>query len=239
MTLILELPEALRSPLGRMDPRWKLAALLLAALLLALLRTPWPSVVGLLGAWLLVLLAHVPLGWYAGRMTVVALFLGMFLIWLPFVPGNGFAWAVVLLLRGLSLVTLALVLVVSSPVQETFHAAHALHMPGLLVHVALLTYRYVFLLGEEFGRLRTALRVRGYRNRANLHSYRTIGQVTGTLLVRGHERAERVGQAMQCRGFDGFFRSLHEYETRLGDVLSFLAIVGSACGLLAWDGWLR
>src|SRR5213083_1144360 len=99
----------------------------------------------------------------------------------------------------------------------------------------LLTYRHVFLLMDEFARLRTALRVRGFRNRANRHSYRTIGQVSGTLLVRGYERAERVGQAMRCRGFDGRFRALNEFQSSSPDVCFFLALVAAVSGLLVWD----
>src|SRR5437868_4244073 len=133
MTLTFEHPAGPDSPLRRLDPRWKLAALVLAAGVAAALRTLPAALLGLGGA-------------------------------------------------------------------------------------LVLTYRYTFLLAEELGRLRIALRVRGYRNRANLHSYRTIGHVAGTLLVRSHERAERVGQAMRCRGFDGRFRSLTAFRTRWPDV---------------------
>jgi cobalt/nickel transport system permease protein len=86
--------------------------------------------------------------------------------------------------------------------------------------------------------MRAALRVRGYRNRATGHCYRTVGHVAGTLLVRGAERAERVGQAMRCRGFDGRFRSLAEFHTRLTDVLLFGAIMATAVGLGALDWFL-
>jgi cobalt/nickel transport system permease protein len=79
--------------------------------------------------------------------------------------------------------------------------------------------------------------VRGFRNRANLHSYRTIGQVAGTLLVRSAERSERVGQAMRCRGFDGEFHSLSDFQTEWPDVLAFVVIVGYAVALAVWD-WL-
>ena len=83
--------------------------------------------------------------------------------------------------------------------------------------------------------MRVALRVRGYRNRPTLHSYRTIGHVTGTLLVRGYEQAERVEQAMRCRGYDGTFRTLHDFRTRPVDVFVFLAIVGCAVVLVIVD----
>jgi len=112
-----------------------------------------------------------------------------------------------------------------------------LHFPRLLVFLMLLAYRYVCLLGEEFARLRIAVRVRGFRNRTNLHSYRTIGQVAGTLLVRSYEHCERVGQAMRCRGFTGEYRSLQDFQTLWSDVLVFGLIVANAGGLVVWD-WL-
>jgi cobalt/nickel transport system permease protein len=134
-----------------------------------------------------------------------------------------------------SMISLMLVLLATTPMPGLFKAARALWMPRLLVLLMLLTYRYVFLLTDEFARLRIALRVRGFRNRADLHSYRTIGQVAGTLLVRSHERSERVGQAMRCRGFDGEFRALDDFRTAWPDPLAFALIVGYAVGLLAWD----
>src|SRR6185295_11254426 len=99
----------------------------------------------------------------------------------------------------------------------------------------LLSYRYIFVLAGELARLRVALRVRGYRNRPNLHCYRTAGHVTGTLLVRGYEQSERVQQAMRCRGFDGRFRTLTEFQTSPVDVIGCVAILGFAAALLIWE----
>ncbi len=100
-------------------------------------------------------------------------------------------------------------------------------------------HSYVFVLADEFARLRIALRLRGFRNRASLHSYRTVGHVTGTLLVRGAAQAERVAQAMRCRGFDGRFRSWHDFRTRPADLLFFLCVISAGAGLLAGDIWLH
>jgi cobalt/nickel transport system permease protein len=174
------------------------------------------------------------------------------LVWLPFFPQpDHAAWE----LGGITLsqtgtlrlftltaklggmVSLMLVLLATAPLHDTFKAAHTLHIPRVLIHLVTLTYRYVFLLIEEFARLRIALRVRGFRNQVNVHSYRTIGQVAGTLLVRSHERSDRVAQAMRCRGFDGDFRSLHDFTTTWRDVLAFTIILAYAVGLFVWD-WL-
>jgi cobalt/nickel transport system permease protein len=250
MTLALEPLPCPDSPLRRLDPRWKLAGLLVAAAAAASVRTP-PAAAGMLaGAVLLAVLGRLPRRWYLARLGALLGFLVVFVAFIPFVvrddgPGfdlgpvrlswHGVAVAGVLCMRAAALVTLVLVALATAPPADTLKAARALRLPGLLVQLAVLTYRYVFVLADELGRLRVALRVRGYRNRMTRHSYRTVGHVAGTLLVRGAERAERVGQAMRCRGFDGRFRSLTTFRTKAVDVAAFLAIGGGAAGLWMWD----
>jgi cobalt/nickel transport system permease protein len=250
MTLAFTPPPCPDSPLRRLDPRWKLAALTPAALAAAVLRTLPAALLALGLAVLLAALARLPPRWALGRLGAVALFLALFALPLPFLldgPGPSWQWgavhlsprgasaALLLCVKALAVVTLALVVLATAPLDATLKAAHALRVPGLIIQLALLTYRYLFLLADELGRLRTALRVRGYRNRMNRHSYRTVGHVAGTLLVRGYERAERVGQAMRCRGFDGQFRSLTTFRTRAADVVVFVVILAGAAGLCWLD----
>jgi cobalt/nickel transport system permease protein len=147
----------------------------------------------------------------------------------------GLRLAVLFILKAMAIFTIALALTASSPTNATLQAAAALRVPGRLVHLAMLTYRYLFLFAIELGRLRLALRVRGYRNRPTMHCYRTLGNVAGTLLVRSSERAERVGQAMRCRGFDGRFRSLTQFRTRLTDVAAFIVIAAGYSAMLLWE----
>jgi cobalt/nickel transport system permease protein len=250
MTLSLALPPCSPSPLGRLDPRWKLAALALAVAAVALLNTLTAALLALAAAVLLAVLGRLSWRWLRGRLLAALAFVALFaapLPWLLWEKGSAWAWgplvvspygaraAALLLARAAALVLLVLVGLATSPLEDNLKAAHALFVPGLFVHIALLTYRYLFVLGGEWVRLRIALRVRGFRNRPTGHSYRTIGQAAGTLLVRGAERAERVGQAMRCRGFDGRFRSLTAFRTRAADVLAFLAVVAAAVGLVWLD----
>jgi cobalt/nickel transport system permease protein len=250
MTLAVDLPPCTDSLLGRRDPRWKLAAIAPAAVAASFPRA-WPAVLlALAGAWLLALLARLPLRWYLRRVGVVLSFLALFVVPLPFLlRGDELRWgdgpffvslhgasvAALLVVKTVTVLTLVLVLLATAPLDATLKAAHRLRVPGLLVQLALLSYRYLFVLAEELGRLRVALRVRGFRSRVSGHSYRTVGHVAGTLLVRAHERAERVGHAMRCRGFDGVFRALTEFRTTAGDVLLWVLVVGAAGGITALD----
>jgi cobalt/nickel transport system permease protein len=249
----LSCPDSL---LYRFDPRWKLAALFIALVTTACLQTLPAAASALLGAGILAVLGRLPLRAYLDRLKILLPALVLFTIFLPFVAppdlgSQGEGWqpvwgpirfssaglrlAVLFTLKALAIFTIALALTGSTPMNTTLQAAASLRVPGRLVHLAMLTHRYLFLFAAELSRLRLALRVRGYRNRPTLHCYRTIGNVAGTLLVRSSERGERVAQAMRCRGFDGRFRSLAEFRTSVMDVVGFIVITGAYGALLVWE----
>ena len=104
------------------------------------------------------------------------------------------------------------------------------HAPASLIHPRLLLRQAH--LYEELGIARLRL---GSGDAPDLQA--SVREVTGTLIVRGADRADGVAQAMRCRGFDGRFRSLTTFRTRLADVVMFILIVGVAGGLVAWDVW--
>ena len=241
------------SPLHRMDARWRLVGIALACIAVVSLQTVPAAGLALLAALAWLAASRLPWRWYLLRLTGVGLFLGLFLVLLPFtLPGDGaelgplhFSWhglhlAGLICLKALTVVALALLLFATAPVEITLRAAYRLHVPGLLIQLLMLTHRYIYLFADELGKLRIALRLRRFRNRMSRHGYRTLGNVTGTLLVRSYERAERVGQAMRSRGFDGRFRTLHGFQTRWQDVALFIVLVGLTGILpLAFDQWGR
>jgi cobalt/nickel transport system permease protein len=252
MSLNPEHLAARGSILARRDGRWRLAAFCIAIAGTASLRGLAPTSATLAFAFCLACIARVPWRWFRSRIGLVFLGTVPFLLVVPFTVDRGerlweWRWlsvtdvglkvAAALAMKTIALVTLALTLLSTAPLHVTLAAAGRLGVPRLLIHLTLLTYRYVFLIVDELARLRIALRVRGFRNAMNRHSYRTIGQVTGTLLVRGSDRAERVAAAMRCRGFDGRFRTLTTFRSTTADVLMFVPIVGVIGGLVAWDVW--
>lgn len=243
MLVRFALPPAIDSPLARLDARWRLAGLLAVVAAAASVRTAGAAALALLAALLLAALARMDWGWYFRRLLLITFLLAAFLVPMPWLSRIGWAeaglLAGVLLLKALALFTLAAALLVTAPVEVTLKAARGLRIPGLLIQLLLLSHRYVFVLGDELARLRIALRVRGFRNRPNLHSYRTVAAASGTLVVRGHERGERVAAAMRCRGFDGQLRALVAFRTRAGDVVAAAALFAASAGLLGLDWYWR
>lgn len=240
MTLAFDALDAPLSPFSRIDARWKLGSILISILAAAALATPIAVGAAFALAMGMLILARLPRRLVATRLGAFAIFLLPFAAVLVITDGvAGVGFALVLAGRALTIACLGLVLVATSSLVQTMQAAESLGVPRILARIMLMSYRYTFVLADEFARIRVALRTRGYRNRPNLHSYRTLGQVTGTLFVRGTERAERVAHAMRCRGFDGRFHPLTSPSTKPRDLLFAGIVLGMFLGCLALDLVIR
>jgi cobalt/nickel transport system permease protein len=250
MNLALRYRPVPDSPLARWDARWKLAAVLIAVAGIAALDRVAPAAAALVVGLALLAASRLPGRWLRDRLFLFALAALPFLLVLPFTLDlDGSGWTIgpvrisergvvaglAVFLRGLAIGSFALVLIGTAPLHHTLAAAHRLKIPGLLVLLTLLAYRYAFLLADELRRLRVALWTRGFRPRANRHGYRTLGHVTGAVLVRGADRAEHVADAMRCRGFDGRFHTLTAFRTTVADVISFILVAAATIALVLWD----
>ena len=250
MTLAFRDPSIAVSPVARWDPRWKLAALLLAAAGAVSLQTPAAAGIAAVGALALTLLSRVPAAVIAGRVGLLLLGVAAFVALVPLArpatdPGWDLGWvrvsepglvaAAAIALRVVAVGLLALVLTRTAPLSRTLAAAHALRLPGVLVQVANLAYRYTFLLAAEVRRTRVALRARGFRPATTARTYRTLGHAVGSLLVHSGDRADRVADAMRCRGFDGTYHCPIGFRTTAADAAGFAAVTVVSTALVLAD----
>jgi cobalt/nickel transport system permease protein len=121
-------------------------------------------------------------------------------------------------------------LMATMPFATLGHALHRLRVPEKIVHLLLMTYRYIFVIEHEYLRLMRAAKIRGFRPGTNVNTYRTFAFIMGMLFVRSAERAEKVHQAMLCRGFKGKFYSLQEFRSSgvgwLFSIIMTILIIG-------------
>ncbi|QGU32309.1 cobalt ECF transporter T component CbiQ [Thermochromatium tepidum] len=108
-----------------------------------------------------------------------------------------------------------------------------LGVPDKLTHLLLMTARQIHLVHAEFVRLRQAMRARAFVPRTDWHTWRVYGWLMGMLLVRSLARAERVMDAMRCRGFHGRLYRLDTPRWRTGDTLGALGLA-LLLGALVW-----
>lgn len=235
MTLAYRDPTIPDSPPARWDPRWKLAAMLVFALGVAVLQRPAPLLVAFGCTLALLASARLSPRRILDRVALLLLAILPFAIAIPLFVERGLTLASLVALRCVTLGLIAFFVTNTAPLPRTFAAAGSLGVPGAIVLVAQLAYRYAFVLFGEARRLRIAMWTRAFRVRTNAHTYRSLGHVAGALLVSGGERAERVAAAMKCRGFDGTPRMLTPFHTTFADVASSLAVVAGTIALVCWE----
>jgi len=233
-------------PLTRLDPRAKLLAALGFSLVTSLCASPWAATAALSLGLGLTLAARLGLGPVLRRtatVNVFVLFLWVFLPWrleiAPNVleaslvfnpPGLSLAWLITLKVNAIFFALTGLL--ATSRVNDLLHAMAHLRLPGKLVTLFLLFFRYLFVLHREYQRLTLAMRVRCFTPGNNLHTYRSYANVVGMLLVRSFDRAERVFQAMLCRGFNGTFWVLDHFAWRRQDTIFCAGAAVALVGLI-------
>ena len=183
------------------------------------------------------------------RLLALEGFMAVLLVSLPFtVPGEpivavgpltasgaGVERAVAIVLRANAVVVMMLALAGTLGPVTLGHALARLGMPAKLVHLLLLTVRYLDVLYQEYARLRLAMRARAFVPAGNRHTWRTFGWLVGMLLVRSLDRAGRVLAAMRCRGFQGRLYLLAGSRWSAGDTGWALAAGAVLAGLLGLE----
>ncbi len=130
-----------------------------------------------------------------------------------------------------AIVLLCISLLATSPVSDIGHAMTKLRMPVKLCLLLLFSYRYIFVIHQEFIRLNRAAKLRNFTPKTNLHTYRTVGYLFGMTLIKSWHRGERVAQAMMLRGFNGRFYTLNDSTLTMTDMFFAVTMVVAACVL--------
>jgi cobalt/nickel transport system permease protein len=227
----------------RLDPRGKMVVAALFAVLVAVAQTYTATLAGLALALVCLALARLPLKKVLVRLLVVNSFVLFLWLVLPLTyPGEevwrfgpvaatreGLVYTGLITMKSNTIIIALIALVATVPIVTLGQAMHDLRLPDKLCHLLLFTYRYVYVFEQEFRRLVQAMKIRGFQPRTDLHTYRSYAYLAAMLLVRSFDRADRVFQAMLCRGFHGVFYSLRTFSWRRRDgifvVASLLALL--------------
>jgi cobalt/nickel transport system permease protein len=110
-----------------------------------------------------------------------------------------------ILARSVLTVGAALILVGVTGFTAVCQALERLGMPQVFAVQLLFLYRYIFVLSEEAGRASRAREVRSCGKKGQ--GMASFGSLTGHLLLRTWQRAERIHMAMLARGFSGEFHA--------------------------------
>ncbi|MFH0811012.1 MAG: cobalt ECF transporter T component CbiQ [Pseudomonadota bacterium] len=236
----------------RLDPRVKLLAAMAYSVVVVALDRPAPLLAALAASVLMAAAARLPLRQVARRLAFLNLFSLSLLLTLPFTTkgevllrvgplaasAKGLGHATLVALKSNAVVLALLALLATSSVMTLAHALNHLWVPAKLVHLTFFTWRYVHVLHAEYFRLTSAMKIRCFRPRTNLHTYRAYAYLVGMLLLRSFTRSQRVHQAMLCRGFsNGTFWLLEHFELRPADMAAAACLGAATAGLAMWGLW--
>lgn len=254
MSLFLQTVPDATGPLARIEPRCKLAAAGFAIIVWICLRNPSAMLAAFALSLFLLIASGIPRAWLFVKLSLVFAALMPFLLVVPFVVQEGrtvFEWrflratddgivlAYTLVLRAAGIACWAMWLLATTTWTDGFHAARRLGMPRRVASVLLLSHRHIGVMFAELQTVRRAMRIRGFDNRMDGYSIRTLGQLIGGFFVRGADRAEAVHAAMRSRGFAGELPVLRKPAIRRSDVLFLVSVFVLFASILLFDLFLR
>ncbi len=214
------------STLHRLDPRLRIVFATLFSFLLAVSKSFPTIVAGLVLSIVMLGLSRISLKAAAKRLTIINGFNLILFALLPITfegtvlyrlgpvdfTREGVILAAQITLKSNAILLAFIALVSTMTIATLGNALNRIHIPEKIVYLLLIAYRYVFVLEQEYLRLTTAMKVRGFSPKTDLHTYRTYAYLFGMLLVRASARADRVYQSMLCRGFKGKFFCIRRFS---------------------------
>jgi len=134
--------------------------------------------------------------------------------------------------RALGSATAMAFLAFTTPLVDLLDLGRRVGVPPLLLDLAMLIYRFTFVLLESLERMVTAQETRlGYINIRR--SMTSAAQVASRLFIQTYQRSQRLQTALEGRGYDGTLRVLPtQYQGSRQVWLYAAALAGSL--LLAW-----
>jgi cobalt/nickel transport system permease protein len=129
-------------------------------------------------------------------------------------------------MRALGAVSAFYFLILSTPVSEILTVLRKCHVPGILIELMYLVYRFIFVLTDVWRSMNTAAQSRlGYADYRT--SLRTFGGIAGNLLVLSMKKADAYYDAMVSRGYEGDLCFLEEEKPcRMREWLGAVCYIG-------------
>ncbi|MBC2716423.1 MAG: cobalt ECF transporter T component CbiQ [Desulfobacteraceae bacterium] len=237
------------SIIHRIDPRFRVAAATFYSFTVALCYEFQPLIAALAVSMVSVLLSGVGLKKVFKRLALVNVFILLFWIVLPLTyAGNtvyslgpvhvypaGIVFAAKITIKSNAILMVLISFIATMTFATLGHSLSRLRIPEKLVFLLMITYRYIFVIQQEYQKIIRSIKIRGFKPKTTLHSYKTFAYVIGMLLIRASERADRVYNAMRCRGFKGKYYSLTDFQADTKSWVFVTIVSGVTLGILLME----
>ena len=139
------------------------------------------------------------------------------------IVSGGVVSMVTLMIKGVLCIMASFILAATTSMDAICAALRKIHIPGMLVTLLLLTYRYISVMLDEISVMTTAYRLRA-PGQKGIH-ISAWGSFLGQLLLRSMDRAQELYSNMLLRGFKGEFGYATVKRTKISDIMFFIVTV--------------
>jgi len=122
--------------------------------------------------------------------------------WVLPVYREGMYMGFLIMLRIMAAVSLGTLLSFTTPMPEILATLRILKLPGLIIDLAEMIYRYILLVEETAVTMRRAQLSRGGGGTPWYRQARDVGTIAGNVLIKALDRSVRIYKAMLSRGYD-------------------------------------
>jgi len=188
----------------RMDPRAKIVSAIVFAVAVSLITQLLPLAIAFVSSMIILAASGLRLRAISRQMQIIAMLI--LFIALPVYFFRGLDAFAAMLLRIVSATLVMLVMVLTTASADLSNGLRRLGLPKTFVSMLTMTYRYLFVYGDEAKRMTKARESRGVghgRSMLNRHVLQTISSTAGLILVKAYGRARRTHRAMKARGYTG------------------------------------
>lgn len=197
-------------------------------------------------ALVVMLLARLPVSFIVKRLLVVVPFVFTLCLLILFthegggeiarfgflsIQAEGLERSVLIAARAMAAVILVLCMLGTMKFENTLKALEHLKIPTKLTQLIMFTYRYIFVLIDEFLGMSRSLASRGFQKGTNLRTVNTLAKMVGMLFIRSYERADRVCNTMVSRGYDGRLQTITEFRMQKKDITKAAVLVAAGLAL--------
>jgi len=237
------------SIIHRIDPRFRVTAALFYSFSVALCYEFQPLISAFAVSLASVFLSGVGLKNVFKRLIIVNGFILLFWIILPLTyKGNivyslgpinvylaGIVFAAKITIKSNAILLVLISFIATMTFATLGHSLSRLKIPEKLVFLLMITYRYIFVIQQEYEKIIRSIKIRGFKPKTTLHTYKTFAYVIGMLLIKASERADRVYNAMRCRGFKGKYYSLTDFKADTKSWVFAILVFGLTTGIILME----
>ena len=157
------------------------------------------------------------------------LFLNVFILIMGIsaVVKQDYEFALLIVLRANVLIIFSLLIFSDKSLFDIAASLQTLKAPPKLIALFFFVGKFVIIIKNEFETTKQVMKIRNFKSKSNLFSYKIYANVIGMMIVKCFDRAEKLKYSMILRNFQGQIYQSNIDKFTFMDFLIFISVLAS------------